>query len=129
MNIDYLAAAAGVMTFLALIADKIWGGGRALSRELSELDRSWAERLDEMKREMNEKREINTNNVGDALNGIRTQMYMIKEQLLEQRAEAAETYMRRDAFYKASEDIKRDVKEGFTKIEVRLDRMEKNGKH
>jgi hypothetical protein len=55
---------------------------------------------------------------------MREHTHSIEKAALEFRAVAAETYMRRDSYYKASEDLKRDVNSGFEKIEQRLQRME-----
>lgn len=119
---DY-GLAALILSGLALASNlgmSIFGGGRGQAERFAKADASIAT----LREEIHEKQDRSENSVGDALRAMREHTHSIEKAALEFRAVAAETYMRRDSYYKASEDLKRDVNSGFEKIEQRLQRME-----
>jgi hypothetical protein len=121
---DY-GLAALIISGLALASNlgmSIFGGGRGLSDRFAKQPTDTA--VAKLREEIHEKQDRSENSVGDALRAMREHTHSIEKAALEFRAVAAETYMRRDSYYKASEDLKRDVNSGFEKIEQRLQRME-----
>lgn len=124
---DY-ALIALIISGLALVANlgtAIFGSGRGLSDRFAKTDASIAA----LREEIHEKQDRSENSVGDALRAMREHTHSIEKAALESRAIAAETYMRRDSYYKASEELKRDVNVGFERVEKRLERMESKFDH
>lgn len=102
----------------------IFGGGRGLSDRFGKLEKAIHSEISELRKEIGEKQSRSETNVGDALNGIRQRMHDLELAAERQRANGAETYMRRDSYYKASEELKKDMNAGFDRLERRLDRVD-----
>jgi hypothetical protein len=125
--VEWIAPAVAVVTLVVLVADKLFGGGRSLAREFAKLEKHMVDSIAAVRQEMQEKREMAIVQTGDAMTGMRTQMHQQENKHLEFRAMVAETYMRRDSYYKASEELKGEMNRGFEKLDKRLERIEQNG--
>jgi exonuclease VII large subunit len=123
---DYAVAALiiSLLTLAMNIGLAVFGGGRGLSDRFGAMAKSVTADIAELRKEVNEKQDRSENNVGDALRGMREHIHTIEKAVLEFRVLAAETFMRRDSYYKASDELKREVNSGFEKMEKRLERME-----
>lgn len=123
---DYATAAliVSVLTLLINVGMNLFGSGRGLESRFATMERETTDALAKLRLEVQEKQDRSENNVGDALRAMREHTHSIEKAALEFRAIAAETYMRRDSYYKASDDLKREVNAGFDKVEKRLERME-----
>lgn len=123
---EYATAAliVSVLTLLINVGMNLFGGGKGFSEKFAAAERDTATEIAKLRTEISEKQDRSENNVGDALRAMREHTHSIEKSALEFRAIAAETYMRRDSYYKASDDLKREVNAGFDKVEKRLERME-----
>lgn len=124
MDYATVALIVAVLTLLINVGMNLFGGGRGLESRFATMERETADDLAKLRLEVQEKQDRSENNVGDALRAMREHTHSIEKAALEFRAIAAETYMRRDSYYKASDDLKREVNAGFDKVEKRLERME-----
>lgn len=95
----------------------VFGGAFGLGTNLKAVESKVAEQC---KKELDE----HTKLFGETIRAMREHIHNIQLETLKHQATAAETYMRRDSYYKASEDLKRDVNSAFDKIDRRLERME-----
>jgi hypothetical protein len=114
---------AGV-TLVINLGMNLFGGGRGLSDRFAASQRDTTAEIAKLRTEIHEKQDRSENSVGDALRAMREHTHSIEKAALEFRAVAAETYMRRDSYNKASDELKREVNSGFDKMEKRLERME-----
>jgi len=123
---DYGLAAlfVAVASLLMNAGMHVFGGGRGLSDRFAAVERDLKTEIAKLRAEISEKQDRSENNVGDALRAMREHTHSIEKAALEFRAVAAETYMRRDSYHKASDELKREVGAGLDKIEKRLERME-----
>lgn len=129
MEVGQIALVIAGASLLVNVGVLLFGGGRGFSDRIGHVHQSIMAELGDLRAKVSERIERSENNVGDAMSAMRQKVHDIEKAALEQRAVAAETYMRRDSYYKSSDELKRDMKEGFEKIERRLDRMEKNAPH
>lgn len=115
--------------FALTLAEKIFGSGNKLATKFSKLDKDTSDltsalKLDYLNKfaavateanalriEFLQKIEIRDNNSRVGFEAVTANMHIIKEAILENRAQMAEQYMRRDSYYKAAEDLKRDFKD------------------
>lgn len=124
MDYGLAALIIAAITLLINVGLHLFGGGRGLSDRFGKMERETAAEITKLRAEIHEKQDRSENNVGDALRAMREHVHTIEKATLEFRALAAETYMRRDSYYKASDELKREVHDGLDKIEKRLERME-----
>ncbi|EKS26741.1 hypothetical protein [Afipia felis] len=113
------------LALLVTVGHLIFGGGRGLSAQFSELDKSLTQDIAELRKEVGEKQNAAEAVTHDAIMGIRQQMHDMRAEGLEYRIKAAETYMTWDAYREISRDVKEDMKEAFDRVERRLERIEK----
>jgi phage shock protein A len=121
---EYLAVSFAGLSLLLVIGTTLFGGGRGLSSQFAALDKSLTAAISLLRSEVTEQQQRSQSTVGNAMSSMRQQMHDLEKAMLTHRAEAAETYMRRDSYYKASDELKREVNTGFDKMEKRLERME-----
>lgn len=124
MDYGLIALIIAGLTFAVNMGMNLFGGGRGLSTQFAALDKSLTAEISLLRNEITEKQERSQSQVGDSMSAMRQHMHDLEKAMLTQRAESAETYMRRDSYYKASDELKREVNAGFDKMEKRLERME-----
>lgn len=128
--------ALGVSIVISLMGfgEKLFGGGNKLAAKFAQLDKDKTAEVTALRLELLQKIETRDNNARVGFEAVTANMHIIKEALLENRAKMAEEYMRRDSYYKASEELKRDFKEkhddlkddmnkGFASVKDQLDAM------
>jgi hypothetical protein len=119
---------------VVMLVEKIFGGGNKLASAFSSLKESTTKEITDLRLEFLQKIELRDNNARVGFEAVTANMHIIKEALLENRAQVAENYMRRDSYYKASDELKRDFKEkhddlkddmnkGFAALKDQLDAM------
>ncbi len=107
---------------LAVVMIKlVWGGASAHYEGIAVVRNDLIARI-----------ELQSANVGNVVANIGDRIHQLELKTMEFRAIAAETYMRRDAYHKATDEFKRDVKEahddlklemhaGFKRLEEQID--------
>jgi hypothetical protein len=121
-EIVMLATGAMQTVGLAVVIIKlVWGGASAHYEGIAVVRNDLIARL-----------ELQSQNVGNVIANIGDRIHQLEIKSMEFRAIAAETYMRRDAYHKATDEFKRDVKDahddlkiemhaGFKKLEEQID--------
>lgn len=112
----------------------IWGGAASHQSQFNALDKACEQSVLAVRNEMLAKFEGQSVNIGNVVANIGNRIHDLELQAANARATAAETYMRRDSYHKATDEFKRDVRDahadlkqdmdaGFDKIERQLDAM------
>lgn len=133
-----LCSLAIALTMAALgIAEKIWGGGNALAGKFATLKEDTTAQISTVRNDHQEKLDEYAQNTRVGVDSIRSNIHLLEKSILESRLELAQQlqlYMRRESFYKATDDLKRDfkdanteiksnMKDGFARIETTLGEM------
>lgn len=104
-----------------LIAEKLFGGGNALANKFNKLERDTNAAITKLKDEHQFKLDNYAENTRVATDSIKTNLHLLEKGILEFRLEISQKlqeYMRRDSFYKVTDDLKRDFKEANTEIKT-----------
>lgn len=140
-TVAYLAAAISGLSVVYLMAKDIFGAGNSLASKFASYERaaelkfaSIDNRLMQMRLDFQHdiSEQVKQSRIG--LEAITANIHQLREGLLEFRAKMAEDYMRRDSYYKAADEVKKDFKErndelrkdmheNFDRIEKQLDDM------
>jgi hypothetical protein len=112
---------------LAVVLFKlVWGSSSSLQMQFNEISKEFSSKLD-----------VHVANFGNVIQNVMDRFHKIELAAMESRAVAAETYMRRDSYYKATDEFKRDVqaahtdlkvevREGFERLEAHVDDLAKS---
>jgi DNA anti-recombination protein RmuC len=123
-----------VIVALGTLLEKVFGGGNKLATQFASLEARTKEDMNKLRIEMMQRIDNHGDNSQVGFESIRSNINTLNMAILEFRAKMAEDYMRRDSFYKAfdelkrdfkdrNDDIKKDVDEGFERITRQLDAM------
>lgn len=126
MEIGYISIAVSSLTLAVLVLEKVFGGGNALAAKFAKLDRDTMESISQLRRELSTKVDEYEDNYGVGVESIKASIHQIQMGLLEFRAKMAEEYMHKRDYASGITDVRREVHEGFEKMEKRLERMETN---
>jgi hypothetical protein len=126
MEVGYIAIALSSITLIVLVIEKVFGGGNALATKFAKLDKNTDERIDGLRRELSSKVDEYEDNYAVGLDSIKSSIHQLERGLLEFRAKMAEEYMRKPDYDRGITDIRRELHDGFEKMEKRLERMETN---
>ena len=126
MEIGYISIAVSALTLVVLVLEKVFGGGNALATKFAKLDRDTIEAISQLRRELSTKVDEYEDNYGVGVDSIKASIHQIQMGLLEFRAKMAEEYMHKRDYASGITDVRREVHEGFEKMEKRLERMETN---
>jgi len=111
---------------IVVVLEKVFGGGNALAAKFAKLDKDTTEAIARLERDLNTKVDEYEDNYAVGLESIKNSIHMIQMGLLEFRAKMAEEYMHKRDYAAGIVDIRREVHDGFEKMEKRLERMESN---
>lgn len=100
-----------IASSLATLGEKLFGGGNKLASKFASLERNTTTEINSLRMEFVTSRETSDANSRVGMDAITANIHRMELGLLEFRAKMAEDYMRRDSYYKASEELKRDFKE------------------
>lgn len=87
----------------------VWGGATAHHEGIASVRSDLVSRI-----------ELQSSNIGNVVSNIGDRIHQLEIKAMEFRAIAAETYMRRDAYHKATDEFKRDVKEAHDDLKVEM---------
>lgn len=120
-TIAILISGAGLVV---IVAERLWGGGNGLAMRFSALKETVNGDIAKLRSEMTDRIDSYDGQVSTTVATLQANIHRMELAAMEFRAVSAETYMRRDNYYKAAEEMKRDVSIAFDKIDKRLERME-----
>lgn len=102
---------------LAIVLFKlIWGSAASHHTQFSILERACGESITACRNEFFAKMEQQSSNFGNVVSNVGDRIHQLELKTMEARAIAAETYMRRDSYHKATDEFKRDVRDANTEL-------------
>lgn len=108
-------------TGLAIVLFKlIWGGAASHQSQFNALERACSEGIAACRNEFLAKLELASSNVGNVVSNIGNRIHDLELKAMEVRAIAAETYMRRDSYHKATDEFKRDVRDAHNDLKQEM---------
>lgn len=140
-TISFCALGVTILMSLLGIGEKLFGGGNLLANKFAKLKEEntkvkedVAAQIATVRNDHQTKLDEYATNTRVGIDQIRTNIHLLEKAILESRLELAQQYMRRDSFYKATDELKRDFKDdnkevksemhaGFERIEKQLDAM------
>lgn len=121
---EYVAIAVSVLTLLILVLEKTFGGGNSLANKFAQLDKDTTAAISLLRADLNAKVDLYEDNYAVGLDSIKSNIHAMQVGLLEFRAKMAEEYVHKADHSAGLIDLKRDVREGFDRVEKRLTRIE-----
>ncbi len=109
------------MVSLATVVKVLWGSGASYQAQFNILENAVSEKVIAARNDMLVKLEIQSTNIGNVTANISDRIHQLEIKAMEARAVAAETYMRRDSYHKATDDFKRDIKEAHEDLKQEMD--------
>lgn len=116
------AAALGVNTLslLVVLGKLVWGGSQGLQAQFTMLKETCASEVLACRNDLLAKIELQSTNIGNVIANIGNRIHDLELKAMEARALAAETYMRRDSYHKATDDFKRDVRDAHNELKKEM---------
>ena len=111
-----------VSTIVSLITviKVLWGSAASYQSQLSLLKETCDESATSVRNDLLARLELQTANIGNVTSNISDRIHGIEIKTMEFRAIAAETYMRRDAYHKATDEFKRDVRDAHDDLRAQM---------
>lgn len=123
----YVAIIISALTLVVLVVEKVFGGGNALAGKFHTLERDTNDRIAGVEREIRQQvmeyEKLST--VG--FEATRNAITEIRVGLLELRAHTSESlhaYIRKDDYHAGINDVKRDMRDGFDRMDNRLGQVQ-----
>jgi hypothetical protein len=137
--LQWAAIGISTLTLILLILEKTFGGGNSLANKFAVLDKDLTSSVTELKisvtadmaklrLELTTRVDEYEDNYAVGLDAIKSNIHAMQLGLLEFRAKMAEDYVHKSDHSAGLNDLKRDVREGFDRVEKRLSRIESGGK-
>lgn len=124
MDYGFVAICISGVLFAFQVFDRIWGGGSRSATSQSTMKDYINLEVAQLRKDVFLKHDTSEGNVGNAIQALKDLAHRAQLEAMEFRAISAETYMRRDSYYKAMGELKADVNQAFEKLDKRLERME-----
>ncbi|MGZ5988117.1 MAG: hypothetical protein ACXWLZ_03595 [Rhizomicrobium sp.] len=123
-TIAILALCLSGILFAFNVFDRIWGGGSKAATAQAAIKEYVNTAIAELRKDVFLRHDTSEGNVGQSLVALKDMAHQMQLDAVTFRAMSAETYMRRDSYYKAMSELKADVNSAFDKLDSRLARME-----
>lgn len=105
---------------LVTVIKVLWGGGASYQAQLGLLREASIANITSTRNDLLAKLELQSANIGNVTANISDRIHDIEIKTMEFRAIAAETYMRRDAYHKATDEFKRDVRDAHDDLKDQM---------
>lgn len=119
-----IAVSLSAITLLVMVGEKLFGGGNRLAAMFAKLDKETTAAIADMKSKLTERVDTYEDNYRIGLEAITANIHAMQIGLLEFRAKMAEEYMHKGDAGTGMREIKADMRDGFNRLEARLDRIE-----
>jgi hypothetical protein len=127
-GLQWVAIALSTLTLVSLILEKTFGGGNSLAKQFALLDKEMTAEMAKLRLELTTRVDQYEDNYAVGLDAIKSNIHAMQLGLLEFRAKMAEDYVHKSDHSAGLSELKRDVREGFERVEKRLSRIESGGK-
>ncbi|MCK1585499.1 hypothetical protein IVB03_39585 [Bradyrhizobium sp. 168] len=117
------------VTMIVMVGEKLFGGGNRLAAMFAKLDKDTTTAISLLRKDLTDRIDGYEGNYRVGLDAMRANIHAMQIGLLEFRAKMAEDYMPKGDYGVGVKEIKSDMKDGFSRLEQRLERIERpNGK-
>ena len=113
------------ITLLVLVGEKLFGGGNKLAAMFAKLDKDTTAAIALLRADLTQRVDEYEDNYRVGLEAIKANIHAMQIGLLEFRAKMAEEYMHKGDYSAGITEIKNDMRAGFSRIEQRLERIER----
>lgn len=120
-----IAVCLSAVTLLVMVGEKLFGGGSRLAAMFAKLDKDTTAAIALIRIELTGRVDTYEDNYRIGLDAIKANIHAMQIGLLEFRAKMAEEYMHKGDYGSGVKEIKTDMREGFDRIEKRLERIER----
>ncbi|MCK1684231.1 hypothetical protein IVA87_33805 [Bradyrhizobium sp. 147] len=125
-NVAIIAVIISAVTMLVMVGEKLFGGGNRLAAMFAKLDKDTATAIEKLKTELTGRIDEYEGNYRVGLDAMRANIHAMQIGLLEFRAKMAEEYLPKGDHGEGVRQIKSDMREGFNRLEQRLERIERS---
>lgn len=122
-----IAVCLSAITLIVMVGEKLFGGGNKLATMFAKLDKETTAAIASLRSDMATKVDNYEDNYRVGMAAITANIHAMQIGLLEFRAKMAEEYMHKGDYGAGVKEIKTDMREGFDRIEKRLERIERPG--
>lgn len=119
-----VAVSLSALTLIVMVGEKLFGGGNRLASMFAKLDKETTADMAALRAELTKRVDEYESNYRVGLDAMRASIHAMQIGLLEFRAKMAEEYMHKGDYGTGVNEIKNDMRAGFTRLEQRLDRIE-----
>lgn len=120
-----IAVSLSAITLIVMVGEKLWGGGNRLAGMFAKLDKDTTAAVATLRADLTARIDTYEDNYRVGLDAIRANIHAMQIGLLEFRAKMAEEYMHKGDYSTGVAEIKSDMRQGFARIEQRLERIER----
>lgn len=124
-----IAVSLSAVTLLVMVGEKIFGGGNKLAAMFAKLDKETTAAIAAMDAKLSNRVDAYEDNYRVGIDAIQANIHAMQIGLLEFRAKMAEEYMHKGDYGTGVKEIKSDMREGFNRLEQRLERIERPAVH
>lgn len=126
MDSQMIAIGLSGLTLIILVLEKTFGGGNTLAAKFAQLDKETTAALAQLRSEITSRVDSYEDNYAVGIDAIKANIHAIQIGLLEFRAKMAEEYMHKTDYNAGLASVKQDLRDGFDRLEMRLNRIEEN---
>lgn len=122
--LQWAAIALSALTLILLVLEKTFGGGNSLAAKFAALDKEITAEMAKLRLDVTTRVDQYEDNYAVGLDAIKANIHAMQIGLLEFRAKMAEDYVHKNDHSAGLSELKRDVRDGFERVEKRLSRIE-----
>ena len=123
-TVAIIAVILSAITMLVMVGEKLFGGGNKLASMFATLKQDTTAEIAAMKTDLTRRIDEYESNYRVGIDAMRANIHAMQIGLLEFRAKMAEEYMPKGDYGTGVKEIKNDMRDGFNRLEQRLDRIE-----
>jgi hypothetical protein len=120
-----IAVIISAITMLVMVGEKLFGGGNRLAAMFAKLEKETTAAMQQLRNDLTSRVDEYEDNYRVGLEAMRASIHAMQIGLLEFRAKMAEEYLPKGDHGEGVRDIKSDMRQGFERLEQRLERIER----
>lgn len=124
-TVAIIAVIISAVSLLVMVGEKLFGGGNRLAAMFAKLDKDTTAAIDKLKTDLTRRVDEYEDNYRVGLEAMRANIHALQIGLLEFRAKMAEEYLPKGDHGEGVRQIKNDMRDGFNRLEQRLERIER----
>lgn len=113
------------ITLLIMVGEKLFGGGNRLAAMFAKLEKETTAAMQQLRNDLTSRVDEYESNYRVGLDAMRASIHAMQIGLLEFRAKMAEEYIPKGDHGEGVRELKSDMRQGFERLEQRLERIER----